>query len=86
MQVDEFADLLVLEQGQEVTADPATARYKAESGSISTDSRANQMHDLIEAMQLWHAFGVLVDAGRVSECFEVLQQSIEQLIKIDLAR
>ena len=84
MQVDEFADLLVLEQGQEVTADPA--RYKAESESISMDSKANKMHDLLEAMQLWHAFGVLIGAGRVSECFEALQQLIEQLIKSNLAR
>ncbi len=89
-QLDEFADLLILEQGgavlEDPTPDPTSIRPKAGAeGLLLEDPVAGQFRDLIDAMQLWHAFDLLLDAGRSSESFELLQQVMELLVQRNLA-
>ena len=84
---DDFADLLVLEQGAEATTDLAATRNQdGGKEAVLHDPRASQMQDLIEAMQLWRAFDMLIEAGRLSEMMDLLQQLLDQLIKCSLAR
>lgn len=85
--MDEFADLLVLEQGGSPIEDLGiTVSKDRPTESESADPRTRQVQDLIEAMQLWRAFAALVEAGRLSETMELLQQLLKQLVRSNLAR
>lgn len=86
-QVDEFADLLVLEQGLAAAKDgndsgsDSRARHGAKGQQI-----AGQVSGLIDAMQLWQAFHALISAGRAKLACKLLQIVHEKLSKAGLIR
>ena len=60
--VDEFADLLILERGGQINAEPEKAGENAAADKEGPPD--SYLSDVIDAMQLWQDFDVLNEAGR----------------------